>query len=69
MLKVTHARWPEPNAGWRDGMCGEAYLSLDFFRSLGIHALAFASSVSSRKAGTKRTKEKLSVNTLRFWYV
>lgn len=25
------ARWPEPNAGWRVGMSGEAYLALDFY--------------------------------------
>jgi hypothetical protein len=39
------ARWPEPNAGWCDGMRGEAYLALDFFRSFCIKA--------------KRTKEKV----------
>lgn len=43
------ARWPEPNAGWRDGMCEEAYLALDFFRSFCIKA--------------KRTKEKYNANT------
>jgi hypothetical protein len=41
----NYARWPEPNAGWRDGMCVEAYLALDFFRSFCIKA--------------KRTKEKI----------
>jgi hypothetical protein len=45
----NYARWPEPNAGWRDGMCVEAYLALDFFRSFCIKA--------------KRTKEKLGANT------
>ena len=45
----NYARWPEPNAGWCDGMCVEAYLALDFFRSFCIKA--------------KRTKEKLGANT------
>lgn len=49
MLSNNAARWPEPNAGWRVGMCVEAYLALDFFRSFCIKA--------------KRTKEKLGANT------
>ncbi len=32
------ARWPEPNAGWRDGMSAEAYLALDLFVSFCIKA-------------------------------
>jgi len=35
---VTAVRWPEPNAGWSVGMCVEAYLALDLFRSFCIQA-------------------------------
>lgn len=47
--EIFSERWPEPNAGWCAGMCEEAYLALDFFRSFCIKA--------------KRTKEKLGANT------
>jgi hypothetical protein len=67
----NHARWPEPNAGWRDGMCVEAYLALDFFPRpddqivfndwvipSGRTGFFLHHSGTSRKAGAKRTKEK-----------
>ena len=38
IIMVTAVRWPEPNAGWCVGMCVEAYLALDLFRSFCIQA-------------------------------
>lgn len=38
IMLINTARWPEPNAGWCVGMCGEAYLALDFFGSFCIKA-------------------------------
>jgi hypothetical protein len=38
ILSSNLVRWPEPNAGWRDGTSVEAYLALDLFVSFCIKA-------------------------------
>jgi hypothetical protein len=50
-------RWPEPNAGWRAGMCEEAYLALDLFVSFCIKAKR---KETSPKANAKEAMRSVS---------
>lgn len=50
------ARWPGPNAGWRVGMCVEAYLAVDFFPQGSLWDWYFLHHIgTSLKAGAKST--------------
>jgi hypothetical protein len=52
------ARWPEPNAGWRVGMRGEAYLALDFFRSFCIKAKRTEQEARTPQFNAERKRSK-----------
>lgn len=59
-------RWPEPNAGWCDGMFVEAcltgkraYLALDFFPCLPVGRVLFASQRNVPQGGSKKDKRKI----------
>jgi len=55
------ARWPEPNAGWRDGMCVEVFLGLDFPPEVGLKFSFFLHPRLNDLVGQEGKKDKRKV--------